>query len=512
MRVEDQEEVIAFLTDPTTHGLEGEVEVIETHISMVFLAGDRAYKLKRAVHLPYADFATPAIRLANCERELALNGATAPELYLGVRRINRGAGRLTFNGPGELVDAVVEMRRFDQEMLFDKMALRGEITAPMIRGLAAEIARAHDLAEVSEGMDGADNIAAVLDINRAGFHESQVFREHEIEAIDQAFRAALERLAPRLDSRARAGAVRRCHGDLHLRNVCLYEDRPRIFDCIEFNEQLATIDVLYDLAFLVMDLWHRGFNGLANQLTNRYLDITGQEDGFALVPFFTALRAQVRAHVTATQAETCAPEDAAALKTAAREYYDLAIEILKPAPARLIALGGLSGSGKSTLAAVLAPELGAPPGARLIESDLARKAMFGVDPETRLPEKAYAAGVSEQVYAAMADRAGGLVAGGCTVIADAVYDRPERRAAIEVAAGEVPFQGVWLEARPELLRQRVEDRRDSASDADLAVLESQLTRDLGQITWTRIPVSGTPHEVLERLRACLGLPRKDGDA
>ncbi|WP_138466246.1 bifunctional aminoglycoside phosphotransferase/ATP-binding protein [Poseidonocella sp. HB161398] len=484
MRVEDQSDTRKFLCDPRTHGGAGPVELVETHISAVFLAGRRAYKLKQAVRLPYADFSTPGIRLAACEKELELNRATAPELYLGVRRITREPGGPAFDGPGPLIDAVVEMERFEQDSLFDRMAQAGRLDAPLIRALAAEIAAAHDAARPLPDEPGAANIEGVLDINRAGFGESDVFAEDEIEAIDSAFRSRLGTLAPLLDKRARAGFIRRCHGDLHLRNICLWQGRPRLFDCIDFNDRLAIIDLLYDLAFMAMDLWHRGRKDFANLLVNRYLDRTGQEEGFALMPFFTALRAAVRAHVTATQAASGRP----GLAEEARSYYRLAMACLAPEPARLVAIGGLSGSGKSTVASALAPHLGAPPGARLVESDLARKAMFGVEPETRLPPEAYRPDVSDRVYAAMADRSQALLRQGAVVVADAVYDRPERRAGIAAAAeaAGVPFTGLWLDVAPQILRDRVAARRDSVSDATGDVLEAQLARGTGEIRWRHV--------------------------
>lgn len=507
MLIQDQRDAIAFLSDPASHGIDGRVERISTHISEVFLAGDRAFKLKKAVRLPYVDFSTPEIRLAACEKELKLNRATTPELYLGVRRMTREAGVLAFDGPGEMVDSVVEMRRFAQQDLLDRMALRGALRAPLITELAKEIASAHASTKVADDEGGAANIARVLDINHAGFEESGVFTADEIAAIDGAFRRAQEQHADRLDARARAGCIRLCHGDLHLRNVCLIDGRPRLFDCIDFNDRLATVDMLYDLAFMVMDLWHRGMPAHANLLTNHYMDLAGQEDGFSLMPVFTALRAAVRAHVTATQAAGGTGAEAERLKISARSYYDLALRLLEPTCPRLVAIGGLSGSGKSTIATALAPAIGAPPGARLIESDRVRKAMFDVQPETHLPGAAYAIAVSDKVYAKMAGRAAALLRSGCSVVVDAVYDCPARRTAIaEVArVAEVPFDGIWLQAPPAELLQRVAERRGGASDATPGIVKQQLDRNLGRLDWKPVSTSGSQKDTLATLRALPGL-------
>jgi aminoglycoside phosphotransferase family enzyme len=302
MIVEDQSKVIAWLAKRSAQSDAGDKIRIETHISEIFLVGDRAYKLKRAVRLPYADFSTPQIRLKACKKELALNKATSPEIYTRVRRITRDNTGLAFDGSGQLVDAVVEMHRFDQECILDQMALDRQLTPDIMSVLAKEIAVSHAKALAVE-QDGITNIENILDINRAGFGQSNVFSDAEIELIDQKFRTALQRLVPIVTRRADRGCIKRCHGDLHLRNICMFNGRPQLFDCIDFNDDLATVDVLYDLAFLAMDLWHRGMRDFASLVVNLYLDRTSEEDGYACLPYFIALRAAVRAHVLATQAQ-----------------------------------------------------------------------------------------------------------------------------------------------------------------------------------------------------------------
>lgn len=491
MIVDDQSQVIAFLQEPSSYGIESPVEVMETHISLIFLAGDRAFKMKRAVKLPYVDFSTPQLRLAACKKEVALNSATAPGLYLGVRRIGRNdAGELAFTGDGKTLDAVVEMVRFDQECLFDRMATAGTLTPQLMTEVARTVARFHEQAPVAY-LGGAANMQAVLDINEAGFATSHVFRPEEVSAFVATFQNALVCCSPLLDDRA--GRIRRCHGDLHLRNICLLDGEPRLFDCIEFNDQIATVDVLYDLAFLLMDLWHRGLPHFANLVMNRYLDETGDDDGFPLLPFFMAVRAAVRAHVTATQVEE-SDSVSEELVARARSYFELALSLLACSPPRIVAIGGLSGSGKSTVAEVLAPRVGPPPGARILESDRIRKAMFGVSPETRLGLEAYQPDVSAKVYRTLCERARGILAAGGSVVADAVFDRPDNRLLIETAAreGAATFTGVWLEADTGTLLQRVRQRVQGPSDATVEVLQGQLERSVGQIGWHRVAAVGSP--------------------
>ncbi len=501
MLSDDQGETIAFLEDPASYGGSAPVERIETHISIIFLTGDRAYKLKKALKLPYVDFSTSHLREEACRAEVALNGETAPGLYLGVRSISRAAdGRLQWADDGShgaempMVDAVVEMVRFRQDQLLDQIAGAGGLTAALMTETARMMAGFHAKAPPVVTQAGAANIAAVLDINEAGFGTSKVFDTDRVKELSERFRACLARHAERLDARARAGKIRRCHGDLHLRNICLLEGEPRLFDCIEFNLQIATIDVLYDLAFLLMDLWHRGFPELANLTMNRYLDAADEDDGIALMPFFMAIRAAVRAHVTATQAEE-PHQDRARLTAEAQSYFDLARLLLDEAPPRLIAIGGFSGSGKSTVADHLAARIGSPPGARVIESDRLRKALHGVTAETHLPDAAYWPEVSARVYAQMAERASRILQQGSSVVADAVFDDPARRDLIEQAgAGAAGFCGIWLDADAALLHQRVEARRGGSSDANATVLAHQLAHQAKedasqQVAWKHLDAS-----------------------
>lgn len=504
MIAENQDAVIEMLKDPASYGAADPVETIETHISRIFLVGRRAFKMKRAVKLPYVDFSTPELRIAACEKEVALNSRTAPGLYLDVHRITRVGGRLALDGTGEPVDAVIEMVRFDQSKLLDRMAAAGKLTSTLITSVARMIAQYHRNADVIHAGSGSANIGGVLEINSAGFATSHVFDAREIETLNAAFRVALARHASLLDRREAMGRVRRCHGDLHLRNICVLEGAPRLFDCIEFNDQIATVDVLYDLAFLLMDLWHRGFPQFANLVMNRYLDDADDEDGFILLPLLMAVRAAVRAHVTATQVEEGSP-DSAGLIAEARSYFELALALLDERPPRLIAIGGVSGSGKTTIAEALAPQIGAPPGARIVESDRIRKAMHGVPAETRLPDKAYRPGVSERVYRQLAWRAELILAEGGSVVADAVFDKLEDRVRIERAASEtnVPFAGFWLTADPAVLWRRVGERKGGPSDATVDILARQLQRDAGPLTWREIKADRHVAEITAEILALI---------
>lgn len=483
MSTGDQDAVAAFLTQALSGT--GQVETVTTHISRLFLADSRVFKLKRAVRFPYLDFSTPERRLAACEAEVVLNRRTAPALYLGARRITRGPdGGLAFDGTGNLVDAVVEMRRFPEADLFDTLACEGRLGPDHIADLAQVIAAFHAGAEIHRDKGGAAALTALVDLNAAALRATGLASTGAVATLTARFRAVLARHAPLLDARRAAGKVRRCHGDLTLRNICLFEGKPTPFDCIEFSETIATTDILYDLAFVLMDLWHRSRFDLANLLLNRYLDGADETDGLGLLPVLMALRAVIRAHVTAAQAAD--GTGAATARTAeARAYLALGEDLLTDRPAGLLAVGGFSGSGKSSVAAAAAPWIGAAPGARILSSDRIRKRLHGVDALTRLPAAAYAQTVSRRVYAILRRDAGRVLAAGHCVVADAVFDRPTERAQIEALARDrrARFCGVWLEAPAPLLARRIDSRAGDPSDATATVLAAQVARGRGALAW-----------------------------
>lgn len=509
---DEQDEVIAFLSRADSYDFgPGTVERLSTHISHVFLAGAFAFKLKRAVHYTYLDFSTREARRAACEAELALNRRTAPGLYLGVRAIGRTPGGALAFGAEPAEDWVVVMRRFDQALLFDRLAEAGRLDEALMRRLADRIVAFHDQAAVEPGFGGCGSLRTVIADNHACFGEVALDRGR-IDALHRHSGEALARVGAILDRRRAEGKVRRCHGDLHLRNICLHEGEPLLFDCIEFSDRLACIDVLYDLAFLLMDLLHRGMDGFANLVLNRYLDARDETDGLACLPLFLSLRAAIRAHVGAFAARGMAEAEARPRLAEAGAYLDLALRLLEEGRPVLLAVGGLSGSGKSTVAAGLAPELGRKPGARVLRSDLLRKRLCGVAPEQRLPEEAYAPAVSRRVYDELGRRAGALLAAGCSVVADAVFAREEERAAIAaIAAGAgATFAGLWLDAPAGVMEARIRGRSGDISDATPEVLRRQMGYDLGRLDWSRIDAGSGRAETGALARAALSTTLQKG--
>ena len=500
-----QRETITFLSEACARAGDA-TPPMSTHISRIFFAGGTVYKLKRAVRTPYLDFSTAERRLAACEQELALNRRTAPSLYLRVRRLTRATpGGLEFDGSGETVDAVVEMNRFDQDNLFDAMAQRGALASAHVEALAGKLARFHAAAAPSAAHGGARAVKDILSMNETALRESFLAAERDLAPLCAAMRSALAESGGLLDARRAAGKVRRCHGDLTLRNIAMIGGEPTPFDCLEFDEALATIDVLYDLSFVLMDLRHRARGDLANVLFNRYMDAADETDGLALLPLFMAMRAVIRAHVTARMSQDADSAARERMKAEARAYVQLAEYAMRGGAPRLVGIGGLSGSGKSTVAAALAPLIAPMPGARVLSSDRIRKSLFGAAPTQRLPAHAYAPDVSQRVYASAREQAGACLHAGWPVVCDAVFDRAEDRMALrDVAASRrMPFHGFWLEAAEATLAARVAARSGDPSDATVEVLRAQQAKlaAAGEaIEWTRLDASRPADETAKAVR------------
>lgn len=490
--VEDQSEVIDFLGARLAPARR-----IDTHGAVVFLSAERAYKLKRAVKFPYMDFSTAGRRAAMCAAEIDINRQLAPEVYLGVAPVRRGRdGGLVLGEPGEAcddaVDWLVVMRRFDEEGLLDRMAARGALTPELMTALGARVARFHDgLPAITAGFSGPDDYrhsvaADVRQMREAG----ERLDPPTSEALAEAMPRALEPFVDLVARRQSAGAVRRCHGDLHLRNIVLLGGEPVPFDAIEFSDKIANIDVLYDLAFTLMDLARQGLGALANRLLNEWLwriaelPAAPHDEALALLPLFLSRRASIRAYVDSAVTAVSGADNAPA-----QAYQRAALAFLQPAPPRLLAVGGLSGSGKTTLALKLAPEIGRTPGAVVVRSDVERKRMAGIDLEERMPAGSYSPEQSARVYAALMARAERILRAGQSVVLDAVFAREDERHATEALAAKVgvPFEGIWLDVPKDVAQSRVAARKGDASDATPDVVERQFGYDLGHIGWKRRP-------------------------
>ncbi|MYZ47341.1 AAA family ATPase [Propylenella binzhouense] len=493
--VADQSAALAFLADPGTHGTAEPPTRIDTHGAIVFLTERDAYKVKRAVRFPFMDYSTLAKRQAACEAEVAVNAANAPTLYRGVLAITRNGRGLALGGSGEPVEWLVHMARFDERQTLDHVAERGGLTPSLIGRLVEAILASHQRAPLRDGRGASESLRLYLRQNAAAYAEfPDLFPPARAGALTARADAELDALWPLLLERGRAGFVRRCHGDLHLRNIVLLDGEPTLFDAIEFDDAIATGDVLYDLAFLLMDLWERGLKAEANLVLNRYLwaGPDAQLPGLAALPTLLSIRAGIRAKVLAAAIAHQPDAERGRMEAEARRGFEAASAFLNPGPPRLVAVGGLSGSGKSTLAAALAPRLGRAPGAIHLRSDIERKRLAGVAETDRLPPESYTPDAAARVYASLLGKARTCLRAGQSVVLDAVYAAAEERRDAERLAAELglAFDGLWLSAPEAVLAQRVGSRVGDASDADAAVVRRQAAYDLGAMNWTEIDGTG----------------------
>jgi aminoglycoside phosphotransferase family enzyme/predicted kinase len=499
-----QQEVLAFLGALTRNP---PVTRIDTHAASVFLAGPRALKIKRAVRFPFLDYSTLAKRKAACEAEIQVNQPFAPQIYRRVASITRDEdGSLHIDGNGEPVEYAVEMVRFDERRTIDHLAKDGALDAGLAALIADVIAASHQRAAPVPAEPWIKSIPSLIDGNTTAFRAAGTIPREAIDQLDAASRSAFLRVGHLLKQRGEQGLVRHCHGDLHLGNIVLIEHKPVLFDAIEFDPAMASIDVLYDLAFPIMDLLSYRQHLAANVLLNRYLTMPPEQnlDALAALPLFMSVRAAVRAKVLHDRLAHTAG-DHAALAATARGYFELADQLIHPPAPKLVAIGGLSGTGKSVLARALAAIVAPQPGALVLRSDVARKRLFQVGETERLPASAYQLEITHKVYQTLAQRADRALSQGHSVVVDAVFAAPSERTAIaEVArARNVAFVGLFLTADVATRMRRVAGRTHDASDATPEIAEIQEDYAIGAVDWALVDASGTSGQTLEKAAAQL---------
>ncbi len=479
------------------------VRLVETHISWVLLAGEHAYKIKKPVRLPFLDFSTLALRKRYCEDELRLNRRFAPDIYLGVVAIRDVPGHgLRVGGAdadaddGPVVDYAVRMLRFDEADGLDRVAARGALTAAHMSDLADTVATFHQQAAVDDaGRFGspAQVLAPALD----NFHDLRALlppggdTQRRLDALQAWTQQQHRALAALMVSRQRAGQVRECHGDLHLANMVLIDGRVRMFDCLEFNEELRWIDVANEIAFTWVDLLDHGQGGLANWFIDEMLSRSGDYAAARLLPFYAVYRAMVRAKVAAIRArqqrEQPAPargDDAAASFDEALVYVAQAERLVAPRTPRLVITHGLAGCGKTFASnRLLQSDDEAHARTLRLRSDVERRRLFGLQRNQRsgagVNAGIYDASAHQRTYAHLRDTARMLLHAGWSVIVDAAFLRRGERDdfhALADACG-AGFAILAPQADTDELRRRITARQASgkdASEATLAVLDKQL--------------------------------------
>ncbi|MEM9706817.1 MAG: AAA family ATPase [Pseudomonadota bacterium] len=494
-REEEQAATLSFLRAlPGDHG--GRAREIETSLNRLFLSGSKVYKLKRALAHDYCNFLSRESRRAACEREMAVNRRFAPDLYRGVREIKVSAGVASFDGPGQVLDAVVEMERFNRDDQLDRLLQRGQLTNAIIDALGDRIAGDHLSAEVVKDADFSSDISSVI-ANLSKDRLRAEPPEHRVEEWSLAAARLAGANTKHFVDRRETGFVRRCHGDLHLANLVLINGAPTPFDALEFDERMATIDILYDLAFLLMDLYRFNKRGEAARTLSRYLSATGDYGGVKALPLFISVRAAIRAMATGFNGERAQSAEFAELALSAKDGSE------KPA---LIAIGGFSGSGKSTLAYALNAEAPGYGSVVSLHSDIVRKRLLALDPEENAPLAAYKDEISERTYAAMASSANKALRADATVILDATFGSTAQREAVRNLAAEAnaPFIGLWLDAPTEVLTRRIVERKNDPSDATPEVLLRQrerFTEPTDREGWIKPKAAADMEEILQSLTA-----------
>lgn len=478
---------IRHLLEPTAypHPVDA-VELIETHISWVLLAGGFAYKIKKPVDFGFLDFSTLEKRRFYCEEELRLNRRLAPNIYLEVLPLSGSPDNPLLGGTGKAFDYALKMRRFPQNIRLDHLLETNQLTAAHIDQLAWNLATFH------LGLSPADASAPYGTPQRVLHPMEENFEQMRTSMMEPADLADLgrlhtwtrnefDRLRPILERRKQSGFIRECHGDLHLGNIVLLDGEPVPFDCIEFNDNLRWIDVVSDLAFTVMDLMDRKRPDYARRLLNDWLEHTGDYEGLRLLRFYQVYRAMVRAKVAALRAVQpgLGPAALDSLRQEFRGYIALASRLARPATPTLLLAHGFSGSGKTTLTQPLVEQMEA----IRLRSDVERKRLFGFQALEKsasgVESGIYTADATALTYRRLAELAVLVIEAGYPVVVDATFLRQEQREAFREQAGElgVPFAILDFRAKEETLRQRIRQRAQAgndASEANLAVLEKQL--------------------------------------
>ncbi|MDR9404413.1 MAG: AAA family ATPase [Halothece sp. Uz-M2-17] len=454
------------------------IQKLQTHISYIFLTGEYAYKLKKPLDLGFLDFSTLEKRKYYCQQELNLNQPIAPDIYLDVLPITQQNNDIQLNGEGQVVDYVLKMRQFPQSALLSVMQKEGQLSESLIIALGKRVATFHQQTKTNDYISQFGQPEAIAEAINNNYQQTEKYigitqtekQFQETKAFTDNFLDSQKSL---FQGRVDQGFVRECHGDLHLKNICWWQDKIQLFDRIEFNEPFRFVDVMYDVAFTVMDLQFRGCPDFANVFLNCYLEQTGDWEGIQVLPLYLSRQAYVRAKVNSLMLDDphISEEEKQHAREQASQYYHLAWDYTQSQKGRLWMMSGLSGSGKTTIARKMAKQQ---PAIHL-RSDAVRKHLAGIDVEETGSEDIYTPEMSEKTY----DRllALGILLGsqGWSVILDAKYDRQDLRQAVISEANQhhLPLQIVYCDAPMAVLRDRVAKRSGDISDATPDLLAKQ---------------------------------------
>ena len=460
------------------HAVTEPIQLIQTHISYVLLTGDYVYKVKKPVNLGFLDFSTLIARHHFCQEELRLNRLLAPEIYLKVLPITQQDQNFILGGDGDPQEYTLKMRQFSQDALLSKMLKQGKLNSELMEQLGRMVAQVHLQAATNDYIRSFGDASKIQFYIEENYQQSQKYigslqtqqQYEETKRFSDSFFSLQKAL---LKQRQEDNWIRECHGDLHLENICLWHGKIQLFDRIEFNEPFRFVDVMYDVAFLVMDLEAAAEPELANIFLNTYIEQTGDWEGLAILPLYLSRQAYVRAKVNSWLWDnpTLTEQNKLRAGEKASNYYHLAWEYSRSHQGKLIMMSGVSGSGKTTVARQLARSLKA----IHIRSDAVRKHLSDTPLEESGDPSIYTTEMTQKTYGRLLELGTKLASLGFTVILDAKYDRRSLRNPVITQAQhtQIPIEIVYCTAPDQVLRDRILARTGDISDATVDLLESQ---------------------------------------
>lgn len=511
MILNTQSDVIKALSNPQTYGgKDKKVDIIHSHISILFLVGKTVYKLKRAVEYPNVDFSTPEKRKIACINEMKRSTIYAPHLIIGVKSVRRlKSGRIKIGGKtGEEIDTVLVLKRIPQQAILNNMLPDDSFDRFETMDLAEKLSDLHAKAKVYRTKFGVDVLRRTIFANEVilSCFAPTLFDREKLNTLIARSLEILDKQAPLIHFRQKCGRVRKCHGDLLLSNIAYDKKEFLLFSPVEYDETLECIDTLYDLSYLLMDMEAKGLRRLTNILFNHYMAYTNDIEGYPLLPLYQSIRAAFRASVFARLSNLLQDEEKQNAIEMAKKYFDLAVHFLSEHHPVLIACGGLSGSGKSRVAREIGWMIDPAPGSVILRDDVVKKQITGLAPHQQFNKVNDTPVFEKLVYDVLREQAKMALKVGSCVIIDALFYNAAERKAVEKLAKQmnVPFIGFWMDAPLEVRSARVKKRRRNPSDVrEVRELESQLTLKTGRIGWHKIMTDASREETIQKVLSVL---------
>ncbi len=507
MIVDSQKEIIEALKNPKLYPAKWhvkEVEVEQSHIAILFMAGDYVFKLKRAVLMTDVDLSTPAKRRLACVQEMKRSTVYAPNLVLGVRSVRKlKNGRICIGGKaGEEVDTIIVLHRFQKNEILGNILPHPSFSRFEAMDLAEQLAELHSKAKTFRSKWGAQTVQnIILDTERVlGCFCPYIFEKKKLDTLMKNMLKNVFIHSRLIDMRSKSGHVRKCHGELLLSNIAKKNEKYLFFSPIEYNDRSESIDTLYDLAYLLMDFEMRGMRKLSNILFNHYLAHMNDVEGYPLLALYQSMRAMSRAAICAKRTLVLTGNERREAVKQARRYFDYACEFMTSFPPVLLACGGLSGSGKSRVAREIGGFFNPAPGAVILRDDIVKKQINGCPIDQHFDKAFDTPAVEKVVYEILRQETKKALFKGCTVIVDALFYDEEERIKIEEIAKElkVPFISLWMDAPFEVRLKRVQSRKRNPSDVRTQEdLEKQLSLETGNVTWPKIITDKSREETVQ---------------